>query len=310
MSFNPRVSIVCACKNEMIDIYLALESSVAQTYLNKEILFVDDSTDGTDQIILKYENKGVQLIRGKGHGCCEARNLGVMESSGDIILYITADTRLNPDYIEKVIHHFKDDKVDYVVVDATSFNMENMFSRFIEYQHKYDLLSVDPCTSQGYLVRKSSALKVGLISGMAYPHNFCRDWSLGKKIDLSGGKKVQDLSLVVKHKSPDNFLEYWTVRQTRGEMSAYQKHYLELRSLYYIFTVWIFHVIKFLVPTLIPLRPLYVALRYYKFFSPTLSGFSEFFTVAYVEVIQSLSFVWGELIGLIKIMKTVKISGD
>lgn len=310
MKYNPKVSIVCACKNELNDIHLALESAIAQTYKNKEILFIDDSSDGTDDIILKYKDKGVQLIRGKGHGCCEARNLGVSKSSGDIILYITADTRLYPKYLDDVVHHFEDITIDYVLVNATSFNMENIFSRFIEYQHKYDLPRTDPCTSQGYLVRKTSALKVGLISGKAYPYNFCRDWSLGHKIDLAGGKKVQDLSLTVEHKSPDNFVEYWTVRKTRGEMSAYQKFYLEAKSLIYIFTVWLFHTIKFLFPTLILLRPLYVASKYYKYFPKTQNHFFEFIAVAFVESIQSLSFVWGELQAFIKIIKTSLLTKD
>ena len=68
-------TLLTACKNEEKDIHLALESALAQTYPHKEIIFVDDSSDGTKEIIRKYAECGVILIDGKGQGCCMARNL-------------------------------------------------------------------------------------------------------------------------------------------------------------------------------------------------------------------------------------------
>ena len=47
-------SLIIASKNEEEDIHLAIESSINQTYENKEILVVDDSTDRTREIVNKY----------------------------------------------------------------------------------------------------------------------------------------------------------------------------------------------------------------------------------------------------------------
>lgn len=48
-----KFTLLCACKNEEQDIHLSLESAIAQTYPRKEIIFVDDSTDRTKEIIRK-----------------------------------------------------------------------------------------------------------------------------------------------------------------------------------------------------------------------------------------------------------------
>ena len=220
-------TLLTACKNEAKDIHLALESALAQTYPHKEMIFVDDSNDGTKEIIRKYADRGVILIDGLGQGCCMARNLGMERATGDVIVFLTADTKLEPDYLERILPYYQRG-YDWVAVQSYSYNVDNVYSRFVEIQHRYAdrKPSFEPYTTQGYSVRRDAALAVGLISGGIYPVNTCRDWSLGKKLTEQGYKKVYDRSIVVPHKSPDNFPEYWHVRKTRGLMSAYQPYFM------------------------------------------------------------------------------------
>lgn len=218
-----KFTILIASKNEERDIRLALDSSVEQRYLNKEIIVVDDSDDNTKSIVREYEGFGVKLINGKGEGCCRARNLGIEMSSGDVIVFLTADTKLYPDYLDKLAPYYEAG-YDWVLTQSFSYNLENVYSRCIEMQHRYieKKKGFDPLTSAGYSVRKSAAVAVGMISGGVYPFNTCRDWSLGKKLSENGYKKIYDRKLIVPHKSDDNLKDYWTVRKTRGLMSAYQ----------------------------------------------------------------------------------------
>ena len=220
-------TLLTACKNEEKDIHLALESALAQTYPHKEIIFVDDSCDGTKDIIKKYADRGVILVDGLGQGCCMARNLGMKRATGDVIVFLTADTKLEPDYLEKILPYYQQG-YDWVCVQGFSYNLENVYSRFIEMQHRYEdgKPGFEPYTTQGYSVRRDAAFAVGFISGGVYPVNTCRDWSLGKKLTERGYKKIFDRSIVVPHKSPDNFPEYWQVRKTRGLMSAYQPYFM------------------------------------------------------------------------------------
>lgn len=220
-------TLLTACKNEEKDIRLALESALAQTYPHKEIIFVDDSTDGTKEIIRKYTERGVVLVDGHGKGCCMARNLGMQRATGEVIVFLTADTKLDPDYLQKIVPYY-DQGYDWVTVQSYSYNTENVYSRFIEMQHRSleRKPGFDPYTTAGYSVRRDAAFAVGLISGGDYPVNTCRDWSLGKKLTEHGYKKMYDRSILAPHKSPDNLPEYWQVQKTRGLMSAYQPYFM------------------------------------------------------------------------------------
>jgi glycosyltransferase involved in cell wall biosynthesis len=230
-----KFTLLCACKNEEQDIHLSLESAIAQTYPRKEIIFVDDSTDRTKEIIRKYAHKRVILLDGPGKGCCQARNLAMKQATGDVIVFLTADTDLEPGYLEKIAPHYEKG-YDYVMVESYS-NLDTVYSRFVQADHLVTASKPDwnPLTTQGYSVRREAALDVGGISGGDYPVNFCRDWSLVKKMQERGYKGIIDRSIRVPHKSADNFEEYWRVQKTRGHWSAYQPYFLFFRSPTYLF---------------------------------------------------------------------------
>lgn len=233
---NPiKFTLLIACKNEEKDIHLSIRSALAQTYANKEIIFVDDSTDRTKEIIRAHEKDGVILINGEGKGCCQARNLGMRKATGDVIVFLTADTNLEPGYLEKILPYYEKG-YDYVMVESYS-NLDTIYSRFVQVEHLLVAGRPDynPFTTQGYSVRRSAALAVGGISGGVYPVNFCRDWTLVKKMQENGNKGVVDRFIHVPHKSPDEFPEYWQVQKTRGLMSAYQPYFLFNRSVGYLF---------------------------------------------------------------------------
>jgi uncharacterized protein (DUF2126 family) len=83
MSDTPLVSIVIPARNEVRDIAATLDTILAIDYEPKEILVVDDSTDETPDIVVRYAGRGVRLIHREQNrnGCCGARNLG-MPSTG------------------------------------------------------------------------------------------------------------------------------------------------------------------------------------------------------------------------------------
>lgn len=231
-----KFTLLTASKNEEKDVHLAVESALAQTYPHKEIIFVDDSTDKTKEIIRQYADRGVILIDGEGKGCCQARNLGMRRATGDVIVFLTADTKLQPDYLEKIAPYYEQG-YDWVTVKDTVFNMDNFYSKFVEMDQRITAWNPNfqPTTTQGYSVRREAALEVGLITGGVYPVNFCRDWSLGKKLTEQGYKKMHDRSIVVYHVTPDNFPEYWQGRKIRGLMSAYQPYFLFHKSPLFLF---------------------------------------------------------------------------
>jgi glycosyltransferase involved in cell wall biosynthesis len=74
-----------------------------------EIIVVDNaSTDKTAEIAGKYA--GPKIIKEKNKGVTRARQKGFVESQGDILAFIDADTKMPPDWIEQIIDEFKKDE--------------------------------------------------------------------------------------------------------------------------------------------------------------------------------------------------------
>ena len=82
-----------------------LQSAIAQTWLHKEIIVVDDgSTDGTLAVAREFESDGVQVVTQPNQGAAAARNTASSLSRGDYIQWLDADDLLSPD---KVTHQMQ-----------------------------------------------------------------------------------------------------------------------------------------------------------------------------------------------------------
>src|SRR5213594_664427 len=91
MSVLPYVSVIIPVFNGERYIRQTIESVLAQTYNNFEILVIDDgSTDGTAGIVKSYENK-LRYIRQPNRGASQARNQGIRLSQGKYIAFQDAD---------------------------------------------------------------------------------------------------------------------------------------------------------------------------------------------------------------------------
>ena len=78
----------------------ALDSALAQTYPNVEVVVVNDgSTDGTRDVLRDYEGRGVRVVDQPNAGQCAAANRAFRESHGDLIKFFDADDVLAPDHV-------------------------------------------------------------------------------------------------------------------------------------------------------------------------------------------------------------------
>jgi hypothetical protein len=94
----PLVSVVIPCYNSARYLGETIESVLAQTYAQVEIIVVNDgSTDQTPQIAQSYP---VQYVSQTNGGISAARNTGVVHSRGKYVLFLDHDDRLLPTAIE------------------------------------------------------------------------------------------------------------------------------------------------------------------------------------------------------------------
>lgn len=97
---NPElVTVVIPCYNQAHFLVEAIESVLAQTYNDVEIIVVNDgSTDDTRRIAGGFSK--VRLIEQKNLGVSAARNAGLGESRGEFLVFLDSDDRLYPDALE------------------------------------------------------------------------------------------------------------------------------------------------------------------------------------------------------------------
>lgn len=96
----PLVSILIPAYNAAPWIAETIESALAQTWPDKEIIVVDDgSTDSTVTIARRYEDRGVRVFHQKQGGASAARNRAWHESRGEWLQFLDADDLLHGDKI-------------------------------------------------------------------------------------------------------------------------------------------------------------------------------------------------------------------
>lgn len=107
MSTMPRVSIFMFCRNARETIKRALDSLVAQTYPNIEIVVQDGaSTDGTLDIIRSYGDR-ISLESRPDSGTNEAFLAALRRCAGEIVGSCLADEELLPDAVATAVEYFQ-----------------------------------------------------------------------------------------------------------------------------------------------------------------------------------------------------------
>lgn len=107
--FKPKITIAIPVYNGSNFMKVAIDSALAQTYDNKEILVINDgSTDNgeTEKIALSYGNK-IRYIKKENGGVATALNLAIKEMKGDYLSWLSHDDIYKPYKIEKQIETIK-----------------------------------------------------------------------------------------------------------------------------------------------------------------------------------------------------------
>src|SRR5262245_20604446 len=92
---QPLVSVIIPCYNHAHYLGEAIESVLAQTVQDFEIIVVDDgSTDSTADVAARYPR--VRYVRQNNQGLSAARNTGIKHGLGRFLVFLDADDLLLP----------------------------------------------------------------------------------------------------------------------------------------------------------------------------------------------------------------------
>ncbi len=103
---SEKISVIVPVYNSIDCLEKCVESICAQTYMNLEILLIDDgSTDGTDKLCerLASEDCRIRTYHKKNGGASSARNAGIKLASGEYFGFVDSDDYIEPDMYELMI---------------------------------------------------------------------------------------------------------------------------------------------------------------------------------------------------------------
>ena len=232
-----KVSIIVPSYNEEKVLPLSLPSLINQTYENIEILVVDDgSKDKTYQIAKQFEfqtqNKSLKALTKPNGGKANAINFGITQASGEIIMVVDADSRLDKNAVELMVRYFLNPEIAAVAGSVYVSNRNNLVTKLqaLEYIEGLNMVRngqaflklVNIIPGPIGMFRKSALYEVGLYDD----DTFAEDCDVTLKLITKGYKIDFESDALAYTEAPENFLDLikQRYRWTRGILQAIKKH--------------------------------------------------------------------------------------
>lgn len=188
---TPLVSVIIPAYNAEQFIARTLESVLAQTYHNIEVLVIDDgSQDDTAAIVRRYQQQDnrIKLLHQSNAGVAAARNLAIQSAKGEFIAPIDADDIWNPEAIAKLVVRFQQSCLDVGVVYTWSLDIDGQerptgdfhAAAIVGNVHKTMICHNFLGNASSTLIRKSCLDQVGGYDSRLREQQAqgCEDWDL------------------------------------------------------------------------------------------------------------------------------------
>ena len=234
----PPVSIIVPSFNEGVVIESSIRSLLNLQYPALEILVIDDgSTDDTYARAKRYEGRhGATVVRvetKKNGGKGDALNYGIDLATGDFVLTVDADSRLEPASLLYAVQHFKDPEVAAVAGNVKVGNRHNLLTKMqaLEYIEGLNMVR----RSQGFfsavniipgplgLFRRTVLKEIG-----GYElDTFAEDCDITIKLLIHRYKIEYEPYAITWTEAPETMRDFFKQRYrwTRGILQSLRKHY-------------------------------------------------------------------------------------
>lgn len=125
MNGNPRVSVILTYFNYKDYLPAAIASVMAQTYANLELVVVDDCDPDAPSLDIKSliggDAHGKVVQHDQNQGLPAARNTGVANSTGELLVVMDSDDLLAPTFVEETVQELLDQQLDGVYTQVQTF---------------------------------------------------------------------------------------------------------------------------------------------------------------------------------------------
>lgn len=219
-SENIQFSVIVPTFNSGNTLFACLQSLTNQSVPKEhyEVIVVDDgSTDDTAEIAARFEV--VYLVQ-PNQGPATARNSGVQQAAGDIILFTDADCVPDQDWLRHMTEPFRNPNVTGVkgTYKTKQTTLAARFSQ-AEFEDRYDLLkksaTIDMVDTYSAAFRKDIFLKMGgFDQGFRLANN--EDTDLSYRLVSAGYTLVFKPEAFVYHTHQNSLVNYLKLKFWRG----------------------------------------------------------------------------------------------
>ncbi|MDO4501592.1 MAG: glycosyltransferase [Coriobacteriia bacterium] len=135
----PQVSVVMPAYNTSAYLRKCLDSVLAQTLDDFELIVVDDgSTDSTVDIVREYAARDgrIRLVQQQNQGAGVARNTGLAQAQGEYLIFWDSDDWFDKRALEKLYARAKRDDADLCLCDARAYLVDKGVEHPLGYLYK------------------------------------------------------------------------------------------------------------------------------------------------------------------------------
>jgi glycosyltransferase involved in cell wall biosynthesis len=191
---NPLISVIIPAYNAEDFIEETLNSVLAQTYRNIEVLVVDDGSKDSTLCLVQQkvlEDSRIMLLRQQNQGVAAARNLAIQSAKGEFIAPIDADDIWYPLKLEKQVQCMLEGGSQvgivsswFVFIDEDGELMNGWVANHTEGDVQELLIYHNPIPASIPLIRRAALDKVGFYNQELKQQNAqgLEDWELGLRI--------------------------------------------------------------------------------------------------------------------------------
>jgi len=206
---TPKVSVILTVKNEERTIGRAIESVLGIDYPDYEVIVVD--TGSEDQTVRIAKQYGIKTIQVNASTPGIGRNVGIKNSSGEIVAFVDGDCYVSrKDWLKTAVGLLRQKNIGGVSGPVISSSQSTYMSKvlldvfstffagagsasFSRYKKQKELKSLP---SANAVYRREALEKVGLFSEDL---SFCEDTDLSYRIQKAGYRLIYSPDTVVEH---------------------------------------------------------------------------------------------------------------
>jgi cellulose synthase/poly-beta-1,6-N-acetylglucosamine synthase-like glycosyltransferase len=167
-AIEPTITLIITAYNEAASIARKLEQTLGLDYPSAKLEIIvasDGSTDGTDEIVRGFADRGVKLLRVEGRvGKTGAQNAAVRQARGEILVFSDATTTYRESALRMLVRNYADDTVGavsgrYEYVDPNGTPIGKGSILFWRYENwiksaQSNILTITGCCGCIYSVRR------------------------------------------------------------------------------------------------------------------------------------------------------------